>query len=305
MQPTRLIALASLLLTTPLPALPALAGLDASFTNATAATMGGQDQQASAVTTPSPGGGLDVTVGAVASGSYDLGATYDGDFDMSATWIGSGFLDYGFGAANVDVMVQATPQFVDSLIGGSPAANGTEALAIGAMDLRFSEVGVVTGSTPGAPVTLTLHVGVESTPIAVGGVLWDEHFARAKMYARVIDNDGGFVGAEREALNAQVLDFELDTAVGHHLSIEGRFRAEVEGTAGGRYGPYVHQFLGEIHEAAGGFWIEAPAGVGFEAPSGTDYTVNPLTVPEPGGPLLALVGAVVLIAGARARRARH
>jgi hypothetical protein len=103
------------------------------------------------------------------------------------------------------------PQFVASLPERRVPVRDTGRLqeaGIGAMDLRFSEVGVVTGGTPGAPVTLTLHVAVASTPIAVGGVVWDDHFAKAKMYVRAIDNNGGFVGVEREALNAQVLDPE-------------------------------------------------------------------------------------------------
>jgi hypothetical protein len=58
----------------------------------------------------------------------------------------------------------------------------------------------------------------------------------------------------------------------------------------------------QIAEAVGGFWMDVPAGVDFEAPSLVDYTVAPIAVPEPGKPALALVGAVILAALGRARR---
>lgn len=69
-------------------------------------------------------------------------------------------------------------------------------------------------------------------------------------------------------------------------------------------GPFVSQFLGSVHDAAGGFWMDVPQGVGFDAPSLADYTVNPLPVPEPSRPLLALAGAGILAAVARTRAAR-
>jgi hypothetical protein len=151
-----------------LPASPAFAGLDASFTQAIANAYS-QGQETTAIATPSPGGGLDVSVGATASDDYDLGPLYSGDFSYSASFIATGFLDFGFASANVQGMARSTPALIESIPPGSPRANQGESLIAGAMDLRFSEVGVVAGNTPGAPVRLTLHVGVRSNPVAVRG----------------------------------------------------------------------------------------------------------------------------------------
>lgn len=63
-----------------LPASPALAGLDTSFTGANASAFA-HSQQTFAVTTPHPGGGLDVSVGATASDSIDLGPLFSADFE--------------------------------------------------------------------------------------------------------------------------------------------------------------------------------------------------------------------------------
>jgi hypothetical protein len=261
---------------------PTYAGLDTSFVGVDAGCFG-VNQHSGPIATPHPGGGLDVSVGATATNSVELGPLYTGDFGCSAAVLGAGFLDCGFGSANLDVMAESKPEKVESIPPGNPAFNGLEAAGFGAVDLRFSEVGVVTGGTPGAPVTLTLHVGVVSTSIAVGGIGSYPHIAKASMYARVIDNDGGFVGIDRTARDNQIVDFAFDTAVGHHLSIEGSFRAEAEGRAGPpAVGMFVPQFFGEVHEAAGGFWIDVPPSVGFDAPSLVDYTVNPLTVRSRG-----------------------
>ena len=281
-----------------LPASSAHAALDASFTQAIANAYS-KGQETTAVVTPSPGGGLDVSVGATATDEYDLGPLYSGDFSYSASFIATGFLDFGFAAANVEGMARSTPALIESIPPGSPRVNQGESLIAGAMDLRFAEVGVVTGSTPGSPVRLTLHVGVRSDPVAVGGSPLYPRVATVSMYARVIDNDAGFVGIEREALGSEVVTFVFDTAVGHHLSIEGRFRAQAEGRVGGPPNAFAPEYLVEIAEAVGGFWMDVPGGVGFEAPSLTDYTVDPIAVPEPGRPLLAIVGAAILAALAR------
>jgi hypothetical protein len=281
-----------------LPASSAFAGLDVSFTQALAEAYG-QGQQTTPIATPSPGGGLDVSVSAAASEDYDLGPLYSGDFAYSASVLATGFLDFGFAAANVEGIARSTPALIESIPPGSPRANPGESAIAGVMDLRFSEVGVVTGSTPGAPVRLTLHVGVRSNPVAVGGSPVHTRLARVTMYARVIDNDAGFVGIEREAVGSEIVTFVFDTAVGHHLSIEGRFRAHAEGRAGGPQNTFAPEFIVQIAEAVGGFWMDVPVGAGFEAPSLVDYTVDPIAVPEPGRPLLAIVGAAILAALAR------
>jgi hypothetical protein len=121
------------------------------------------------------------------------------------------------------------------------------------------------------------------------------------MYVRVIDIDNGFVGVERQANGSEVQTAVLDTFVGNHLTIEGRFRAEARGTAGAGTGGFVPEYLAQVDNAVGGFWMEPPTGTGFDADSTADYTVP---LPEPGRPLLALVGGVVLSALTR-RRARE
>jgi hypothetical protein len=290
----RLIALLAVL-----PASSAFAALDASFTHAIADAYSKGQTTTTPIVTPSPGGGLDVSVSAASTDEYDLGPLYSGDFSYSASFLATGFLDFGFAAANVQAMARSAPASIESIPPGSPRANPGEAAIGGAMDLRFAEVGVVTGSTPGAPVRLTLHVGVRSNPVAVGGSPVYPRLARVTMYARVIDNDAGFVGIEREAVGSEIVTFELDTAVGHHLSIEGRFRAHAEGRAGGPQNVFAPEYTVQIAEAVGGFWMDVPDGVGFEAPSLVDYTVDPIAVPEPSRPLSAIVGAAILIALAR------
>lgn len=277
----------------------AFAALDASFTHAIANAYSKGQTTTTSIVTPSPGGGVDVSVSATATDEYDLGPLYSGDFSYSASFIATGFLDFGFAAANLDAFARSTPALIESIPPGSPRANQGESAIAGAMDLRFSEVGVVTGSTPGAPVRLTLHVGVRSNPAAVGGSPLYTRLARVTMYARVIDNDAGFVGIEREAVGSEIETFVFDTAVGHHLSIEGRFRAHAEGRAGGPPNAFAPEFIVQIAEAVGGFWMDVPDGVGFDAPSLVDYTVDPIAVPEPGAPLLAIVGAAIFAALAR------
>jgi hypothetical protein len=273
-------------------------GLDASNTNATAAARF-ESQSTFGVPTPHPGGGLDVSVGATASDSQDTGPNYDGDFTYEAYFLSTGFVDFGFASASYEGMAESTPESVESIPPGFPIGNLETSFIDGAMDLRFTDVGVVTGATPGAPVALTLHVGVQSAPVMVGGHPNYERWSKASMYVRVIDIDGSFIGVERTANGSEVQTVVLDTFVGSHLTIEGRFRAEAKGTAGaGGAGGFVPQFLAQVDNAVGGFWMEPPAGTGFDADSTADYTVP---LPEPGQPLLTLVGGLGWIATARRR----
>ena len=83
--------------------------------------------------------------------------------------------------------------------------------------------------------------------------------------------------------------------MGHTLSIEGHLYLFVDGLAGASTGAYgfFSQYIGSIDASIAGLWMDAPEGVAIVGPSGHDYTVP---VPEPGRPLLLLLGAAALFA---------
>jgi hypothetical protein len=97
---------------------------------------------------------------------------------------------------------------------------------------------------------------------------------------------------------------DLETAVGHQLSIEGHLYLFVDGLAGRSQGAFgfFPQYLGSVDATIAGLWMTAPGGVGIDAPSGHDYTVP---VPEPGRPLLFLVGAGMLLLRRACTRLAH
>ncbi|HEX2484876.1 MAG TPA: hypothetical protein VHQ66_06230, partial [Myxococcota bacterium] len=127
-----------------------------------------------------------------------------------------------------------------------------------------------------------------------------ERRATANLFARGIDNSGGFVGVERFYVGENFETVPFATSVGHELSLEGRFGLFVVGTAGAGNG-FFPNFDGAV-DARGTLYIGVPDGFGIDAVSGHDYTVP---VPEPSRLLLALTGAAALASARLARPARR
>src|SRR5262245_10420624 len=276
-------------------AVPAFAALDGTNSGSTAVARftGGAFVPALVETL---GDRVNVDVSNIATEGVELGPNFAGDFSYEAMMFGSATGFYGGGFGMLSGTAETQPQEVPSTIGGSPAANLDHSVVDGTIQVGFIETAVVTGPARNTPVTLEVNFLPESSSDTAGGNPSVDRMAQAAFFARVIDNSAGFVGVERSysADNHEAVEF--DTAVGHELSLEGRFGLFVEATVGAGNG-FVGNFDGGV-DGVGTLYIGVPKGFGIAAVSGHDYTVP---VPEPAGPLLALTGAAAL-ASARWRQ---
>lgn len=241
---------------------------------------------------------VNVTVSGIKTKGVELGPTYADDFSYEAMMFGSATGFYGGGFGTLTGSAEAEPEEVESLDGGSPLANPHTSVVDGTIQVSFIETAVVTGPAPGTPVTLEVNFLLESSSAFGGGNLSFPHDARATFFGRVIDNSAGFVGVERAYFADNFETIQFATAVGHELSLEGRFGLFVEGTTG-RGNGFVSNLDAAV-DGTGTLYLGVPKGFGVAAVSGHDYT---LPVPEPAGLLLALTGAAALASHRVARGA--
>jgi hypothetical protein len=218
------------------------------------------------------------------------------DFSYEAHIVGSGTVSYGSAAGEIQTDASAVPEFVQPAPGNpsGPAYISDTSLVDATLHLDFEEEGVVTGGAPGTPVTLTVNFMLQATGTMVGGHPSFDRDTIAQFSGRIIDQTPGFGSVERTVYGNEFTSVNLETAVGHQLSIEGHLYLFVDGVAGvsqAAFG-YFPQYEGSIDATLAGLWMTAPSGVGIDAPSGHDYT---LALPEPGRLLLFLVGAGMLL----------
>jgi hypothetical protein len=218
------------------------------------------------------------------------------DFLYESTIVGSGTVSYGSAAGEIETEASAVPEFVEAAPGNpsTPVYNSDASTVDATLHLDFQEDGVVTGSAPGTPVTLTVNFVLQATATMVGGHPSFDRDTIAQFSGRIIDQAVGFGSVERTVYGNGLTSVNLETAVGHELSIEGHLYLFVDGLAGASQGAsgYFPQYLGSVDATLAGLWMTAPGGIGIDAPSGHDYT---LALPEPGRLLLFLVGAGMLL----------
>jgi hypothetical protein len=269
---------------------PASALLSQSSTSVAGARFVGDDDLG--IGGPGAGGiGFTTQVGSFAMDFQELGPTYEGDFEWEASFTGNGFVDYGYGEVELNAIATATPAEIESVPPGNPAFNGQFSSFDGNVSVSFSEVGVVTGPAPGTPVALEVTVDSDGEALISGGNFGRDRNANTGTDVDVIDNSNGFVGIELFFFGPDTRTQTLNTFVGNQIAVSGTFRVFAECFAGTPL-PFVETCSAQgASQSTVVFGL--PAGFGFDAPSGHDYTV---TVPEPGQALLALVGALALAA---------
>jgi hypothetical protein len=230
-----------------------------------------------------------------ANETLELGPLYMGDFAYESTIVGTGTVTYGSAAGTIETEASATPESVEPAKNNQngPAYNQDASAVDATFHLIFQEDGVVTGGAPGTPVTLAVNLMVQAMGIMVGGHPSFDRLTLAWFTGRIIDESVGGGSVDHTVYGNGLATLDLATAVGHTLSIEGHLYLHVEGVAGGSQGSFgfFEQYLGSIDATVAGLWMDAPAGIGIAAPSGYDYTVP---LPEPGRPLLLLLGAGAL-----------
>ncbi|HEX2484373.1 MAG TPA: hypothetical protein VHQ66_03685, partial [Myxococcota bacterium] len=145
--------------------IPALAELDGDAFVAVGAQFEGADVPGVVETL---GDRVNVTVSAIKTKGVDLGPTYAGDFNFEAMGFGSATGFYGGGFGMLSGTAEASPQEVESLVGGPPLGNTYNSEVDGTVQVGFIETGVVTGPAAGTPVTLQINFLLESSS-AVGG----------------------------------------------------------------------------------------------------------------------------------------
>ena len=273
---------------------PVLAILDGSLSHAAAIARFTDDSGAPTITSfPEQ---LEVTLSNTASESYTpaFGPWLD-DFGFTANVLGMGTVRYGSATGALQAHASATPEFVAPGMGNPnlPVYLSEQSSVLTVLRLDFEENVVVSGGAPGTPVTLSVNLMVQSLGTMVGGHPTFAKGAGAQFYGRVIDLGGASI--EHTVYGSEVAAFDLATAVGEVLSVEGFLLLRVEGTAGTTtaVAGYYPEYQGSVESGIGGLWFDAPQGVEIAAPSGHDYTI---AVPEPGRPLLLLLGAAMLLA---------
>jgi hypothetical protein len=236
-------------------------------------------------------------VDAFAMETQELGPTYVGDFEFESSFTGNGFVTYGYAEEELSAIATATPESIDPVAPGDPLLNADTALFDGDVEVFFSDTGVVTGPSTGAPVALEVTVASSGVGLFFGCNGSFERTANTTSDVEVIDNSAGFVGVEFFFFGPDTQTLTLNTAVGHVLAINGRFRVFAQGTAG-RGNGFVETCSAQ---AANTSYVtfSLPQGFGVEAESGHDYTT---TAPEPGQALLALTGALALAVARIGRR---
>ena len=266
---------------------PAAAVLSQNSTSVAGARFVGDDDLG--LGEPVIGGGFTTQIQSAAQDFQELGPTFVGDFEWEASFTGNGFVDYGYAEVELSAFASATPPQIESIPAGNPAFNGQFSSFDGNVSVTFSEVGVVTGPAPGTPVALEVTVDADGEALISGGNPGRDRNANIAADVDVIDNDQGFIGVEFLMFGADTQTKTLNTFVGNHLAVSGNFRVFAECFAGTPL-PFVEtcSAQGASHNTV---VFGLPAGFGFDAPSGHDYTV-----PEPGQALLALVGALALAA---------
>jgi hypothetical protein len=173
-------ALAALLaLALPYPALalaPALSVPPNGISGCATVSEGGggvDEHDATVMSTPAPGGGLDVTMGAAASGGIGFPGLYFGSFNYTCTLLGTAFLDYGTASGTLQLQTESTP---DELLptpvnmGADPFRNDGRAAGEALLELQFDDRGEVTSTTlpDGTAVVLTFTFDLHSTALLLG-----------------------------------------------------------------------------------------------------------------------------------------
>jgi hypothetical protein len=276
------------------PAAPAFATLSQASGAAAGAHFTGDDELGTEG--PGAGGGLVSNIDVFAMESQE-NVGYVDDFQWQASFAGSGLVNYGFVTVDFSAFAESKPESTESIPPGNPRGNDGQSFFDGVVALKYEEMGVVTGPTPGAPVTLEITVDTDGGASFTGGNPSITRNAQIGTDVFVIDVTNNSNGHHIVFFGPSTQMRTLDTAVGNAFSISGKMLGLAECTAGANQG-----FVQTCSAQGGGttrLWFTLPAGFGFESDSGHDY---PTPTPAPGRALLACTGALGHAARPLARR---